>query len=316
MRIGIVGHGVVGSALSRFFSSHEAHEVVIYDKFNPAYRDSKQRRFVANADLVFVCVPTPLGSDGMSCDTSAVEECIDWIRSPVCIRSTVVPGTVDRLTRGSSRLIGFSPEYLGEQPMHPWREEADCGFLIVGGSPELTELVISAYSSTQNFGIQYYRTTARTAELCKYMENCFLAAKVAFVNQFHEIAIAFDVDFNDLRKLWLVDPRIGLSHTLVSKRRGFRGRCLPKDLAAIIAAMETRGGAPLLEAIYLYNQTVCLQSDRLVEDLATRSGDGICVGQMPGQQCTVPATTLPVLRPDSDVVRKNCVSGRCELRLR
>jgi UDP-glucose 6-dehydrogenase len=33
------------------------------------------------------------------------------------------------------------------------------------------------------------------------MENCFLAAKVSFVNQFHDIARALDVDFAELREL-------------------------------------------------------------------------------------------------------------------
>lgn len=272
MKIGVVGHGVVGSALSRFFSVYDAHQVVIYDKFQRAYRSAAQKRSVSGADLVFVCVPTPPAPDGMSCDTSAVEECVDWIGSPVCIRSTIVPGTVDRLALATSRLIGFSPEYLGEEPTHPWREEADCGFVIVGGSPELCDLVISAYACIPNPRIRYYRTTARTAELCKYMENCFLAAKVAFVNQFHEIAAAYDVDFTELRNLWLADPRIGLSHTLVSKQKGFRGRCLPKDLAAIIAAMVPCGGAPLLQAIHLYNQTVCQRADRQPDESGRLGG--------------------------------------------
>jgi len=281
MKIGIVGHGVVGSALARFFSACDAHQVVVYDKFQAAYRSAAQKRSITGSDLVFVCVPTPAGQDGMSCDTSAVEECVEWIEAPVCIRSTVIPGTVDRLTAATSRLIGFSPEYLGEQPAHPWPDEADCGFVIIGGSPEMCGLVVSAYSCVPNRAIRYYRTTARTAELCKYMENCFLAAKVAFVNQFQEIATAFDVDFNELRDLWLADPRIGSSHTLVSKQKGFRGRCLPKDLAALIAAMESSGGAPFLEAIHLYNQHVCQRADQQAEG-AERSMDGfkgtVCSG--------------------------------------
>jgi UDPglucose 6-dehydrogenase len=94
------------------------------------------------------------------------------------------------------------------------------------------------------------------------MENCFLAAKVAFVNQFFDIAQALGVDFDELRRLWLLDPRVGPSHTMVTPERGFRGRCLPKDMAALIAAMRPLGGAPLLEAVQAYNDRICSEADR------------------------------------------------------
>jgi UDPglucose 6-dehydrogenase len=94
------------------------------------------------------------------------------------------------------------------------------------------------------------------------MENCFLATKVAFVNQFFDIASAFDVDYLELRKLWLADPRVGESHTSVTEERGFRGRCLPKDISAMISGMQAHGGAPLLEAVRSYNDAVCAAADR------------------------------------------------------
>jgi hypothetical protein len=56
---------------------------------------------------------TPTAADGFSCDLSAVEECADWITPPFGIRSTVIPGTVDRLAAHTGKAIAFSPEYLG-----------------------------------------------------------------------------------------------------------------------------------------------------------------------------------------------------------
>jgi UDPglucose 6-dehydrogenase len=261
MKIGIAGHGVVGSAIACFFARRSEHELAIFDKYRPPYNTAECRESVNASGLVFVCVPTPSGPDGFACDTSAVEECLEWVLPPVCIRSTIVPGTVDRLARETGKAIVFSPEYLGEQPNHPWHVEGACGFMIVGGRPDLCDLAISAYSPCVPETFRFYRTTARTAELCKYMENCFLATKVAFVNQFFDIAGEMGIDFAELRQLWLADPRIGPTHSSVTEERGFRGRCLPKDVSALVAVMKDLGGAPLLEAVLEYNRKVCRVSD-------------------------------------------------------
>ena len=262
MKIGIVGHGVVGSAMARFFRLHPKHEVNIYDKFRPPYDDEKRKVAINASDLVFLSVPTPTGADGASCDVSAVEECLGWITPPVCIRSTIIPGTVDRLAEITGKSVAFCPVYLGEHPDHPWLEEGACGFLIVGGPTNLCDLVISVFSDLPGCNLNLYRTTARAAELCKYMENCFLAVKVAFVNQFFDIAALLAVDFAELRELWLLDHRVGVSHSFVTEERGFRGRCLPKDVSALAALMRPSGGAPLLEAVLKYNADLCESSDQ------------------------------------------------------
>src|SRR5439155_21788336 len=74
--------------------------------------------------------------------------------------------------------------------------------------------------------------------------------------EFFDLAQRFDVDFNELRELWLLDPRIGKSHTFVfPDQRGFGGRCLPKDLAAIINSAERLGyEASLLKAVLTTNE--------------------------------------------------------------
>jgi UDPglucose 6-dehydrogenase len=259
VKLGIVGYGVVGSALAKLFRA--AHEVVIFDKFLAPFSDDAHRHAVNDCDLAFLSVPTPAAGDCLSCDLSAVEECAQWIQAPLCIRSTVVPGTTDRLSALTKRPIAFSPVYIGETPDHPWRDEGACGFLIVGGPPSICDLFFLAYGPCLPSEIRFYRTSAPTAELCKYMENCFLATKVAFVNQFFDIATSLNVDFEELRNLWLLDSRVGPSHTVVTPERGFRGRCLPKDVAALIAVMGPLGGAPLLEAVHSYNERLCEEAN-------------------------------------------------------
>jgi UDPglucose 6-dehydrogenase len=255
MKIGVVGYGYVGKATAGYFE--RGHDVHLFDKYLPDHSADHNKDRINSCDLVFISVPTPTASDGSSCDLSAIEDVFGWLRAPTCIKSTIPPGTVDRLERTSHAPIAFSPEYIGESRNHPWGELESCGFVIIGGSPKIMELVRSAYEQVCHGQIEYYLTSARTAELCKYMENCFLATKVAFVNQFFDLAEVFHVDFAELRRLWLLDSRISPSHTEVTPERGFGGKCLPKDMRAIIAAStKLRSDAPLLTAVLDYNDSV------------------------------------------------------------
>lgn len=262
MTIGIIGYGVVGRALAKVFGYEPGNpQVRIYDKLLKGLNNPRHQAAIQACDVVFVAVPTPEAPDG-GCDMRAVEEVVSWVTAPMCLKSTVPPGTVDRLMAATGKRIGFSPEYVGETRWHPWKGIDSHGFVIVGGEKSLCDLVVRAYQEHLGPLVRYYMTDAKTAELCKYMENSFLATKVAFVNQFYDLARAYGVNYNELREVWLADERIGRSHTIVTEERGYRGRCLPKDIAAIIRAAKTVGGAPLLEAVDRYNDEVCQRADR------------------------------------------------------
>jgi UDP-glucose 6-dehydrogenase len=93
--------------------------------------------------------------------------------------------------------------------------------------------------------------------MAKYMENAFLAVKVAFSNEMYDLCAALDVPYEDARELWVLDPRIGSSHTLVTAERGYGGKCIPKDVAAL-CRQAADAGAPLsvLEAAESSNSRV------------------------------------------------------------
>ena len=206
-----------------------------------------------------VAVPTPSRPDG-SADVSAVEETIGWIESAhIVIRSTVPVGTTDRLRRETGKSIVFQPEYgPAETPDHPFNDPRKVRWVILGGQRADTVPVADLYKTVFNSDIAIHQTDARTAELTKYMENCFLALKVTFCNEFYDLAETFGVDYNELRELWLLDPRIGRGHTFVFPAdRGFGGRCLPKDLDALISAAHELGYDPtLLEAVVHTNRRI------------------------------------------------------------
>jgi UDPglucose 6-dehydrogenase len=95
------------------------------------------------------------------------------------------------------------------------------------------------------------------AELVKYMENCWLATQVMFGYEFSRIAQLVGADYSQVRELWALDPRVSKWHTLVMEKPGFGGKCLPKDLAGIIAASEALGFEPaVLSAVKSENDEI------------------------------------------------------------
>jgi UDPglucose 6-dehydrogenase len=252
--VAIVGFGAVGRSLAILFP-----DAAVYDPpLGLGRRDEVNR-----CRFAFVCVPTPATESG-ECDTSAVEEAAAWIESDyIVIRSTVPPGTTSRLASRFTKRIIFQPEYgPGETPDHPYQDPRAVSWIILGGPRAWTVPVCDLYKTIFSSELSIHQTDAITAELVKYMENAFLATKVAFCNEFYDLAQRDGVDYNELRELWLLDPRIGRSHTWVHPNdRGFGGKCLPKDLQAIVAYAQNRGEpAILLDSVLRSNRRIRRES--------------------------------------------------------
>jgi UDPglucose 6-dehydrogenase len=104
-------------------------------------------------------------------------------------------------------------------------------------------------------------TNTRTAEMIKYANNGFLAAKVSLINDIGNICKAFDVDAYEVAEAIGLDDRIG--ERFLRSGVGWGGSCFPKDLAAIVAAAKERGYDPaVLEAAIEVNER---QPERLLD---------------------------------------------------
>lgn len=240
--VGIVGMGHVGSIMKELFE-----DAVVYDEI----KEIGNREEVNRCQVAFICVPTPQAEDS-HCDTSIVEYVLEWLDSEVIVlRSTVPVGFTDKYRRKTGKRIVFQPEYYGETYAHPFANPRNRNWITLGGAEEDTEVVAQLYERVFTSELVIHQVDAKTAELAKYMENSFLATKVTFCNQFYDIAKAMGVSYHKLRETWLLDPRIGRSHTFVYEDdRGFGGSCLPKDLSGIIfQAQEVGVDATLLESV-------------------------------------------------------------------
>lgn len=242
MNIAIIGLGYVGTAMNKLFP-----DAVVYDE----PKCIGTRDDVNACDIAFVCVPTPENEDG-SCDTRIVEEVISWLETAtIVLRSTVPVGFTDSMTEKYNKHIVFQPEYCGETADHPYVDLSRRSWITLGGKQPYIDKVIEAYQQVYSSDVRIKIVDSRTAELAKYMENCYLAAKVIFCNEFYDIAQKMGISYNELRETWLMDERMGRSHTFVyPEKRGYDGKCLPKDVNALLSQVDDLGiDATLMKAV-------------------------------------------------------------------
>ena len=73
MNIGIIGQGYVGSAIKIGFEPH--YNIETYDKYDEDKSTCDLTELVETCKVIFVCVPTPMNTDG-TCHTDIVESVV------------------------------------------------------------------------------------------------------------------------------------------------------------------------------------------------------------------------------------------------
>lgn len=243
-KVGVIGHGRVGADTARFLA--RAHEAAVYDPAQPGHADPG---VLAGCVAAFVCVPTPALPDG-GCDVSAVEAAL---RLPpagalAVVRSTVPPDGAARLRILCGRRVVFWPETLAGESAYPtphgWDRDAGASpHFVIGGDPADTAEVVRLLLPCGGPHKRYIQTAAELACLSKYLTNAFGALKVAFCYELAEACRAAGIDWHAARELWLLDPRIGPDWTAVfdANTVPYGGKCLPKDIAALLAWCRQAG---------------------------------------------------------------------------
>jgi UDPglucose 6-dehydrogenase len=302
-KVTVIGAGYVGVPTAAVLA-HFGHEVVLAES-NPARYDLLVRgespivekgleellgeglssgklriarsaaEAVEGAEFVFLCVPTPQGSDG-SADLSFVEAVSEEIKTSlrtgaiVVNKSTVPVGTaglVERVTDRDDIKVVSNPEFLREgtavaDSLHPDR-------IVVGADdPAAAQRVGELFSAT---GAPLIVTTTTTAETIKYASNAFLATKLSFVNAIAALCEAVGADVRDLVLGLGYDKRIGFE--FLRPGPGWGGSCLPKDTAALVHIAESAGyDFALLRGAMAQNDE---QLDRVVKKITEAAGGSL-----------------------------------------
>lgn len=238
-KVAIIGFGWVGKAMYELFPKAFVYRPDREDKEAVAIA----REIANRTDVAFICVPTPNPNEG-ALDTSIVEECIAWCEaSLIVVRSTVNPGDCNRWSNKYKKAIVMQPEYLGETPNHPLLDTLNTPFIILGGHPENTRVLINLYNTVYNANVTIRQVTSKEAEIIKLSENRAIAFKVAQAQELYDVCEEAGIDYYTIREaVYGDDPRFNLWWTLIyPSRRGFNSKCIPKDIYAWCAFAESLG---------------------------------------------------------------------------
>jgi UDPglucose 6-dehydrogenase len=252
-KIGIVGNGFVGSAISAGFLL-SVEDVLIYDK-NPDKSLNTLEETVNGSDVVFVSVPTPMrnvrgGSISLEIMDTVMGEISQVNRrsdNVIVVKSTVVPGTVERYIDQYPDLnIVFNPEFLTERAAR--LDFINSARVVLGGDEKSVNLVEKLYRSRFPH-VKVIKTDPASAQFIKYMANCFFSVKVSFMNEMYQACEKINGNWDDILDGFISDGRIGNSHIDVPGHDGslgFGGKCFPKDLNAFIHFFDSIGVNPEL----------------------------------------------------------------------
>ena len=242
MKIGIIGQGFVGNAVYQKFKQY--HEVYTFDIISELCNSSFEK-IINDCKTIFICLPTPMNKDG-SCNVEIIRKVLSDLnektKALIINKSTVIPGTTEMFNEEFKNLdIVFNPEFLTERNSVEDFNTQDR--IILGGPRPATTKLKQIYSTV--FPKAYViKTGSKHAEMIKYFTNSFLATKVSFANEIHELCNALDLDYDKVVEYATLDNRLGNSHWSVPGPDGdfgYGGHCFPKDLSAIIKMGENLG---------------------------------------------------------------------------
>lgn len=224
---------------------------------------------VIDTDISFICVGTPSTDKGhLNLDAifRVSQDIAEGIKKKkgfhvVAIRSTVMPGTNEKLTtllceRSGKRIdedfcVVSNPEFLREGTAV--NDYFNPPYTLLGTrNKKAIETMKELY---KDINAPIYITDIRIAELIKYVNNTFHALKIVFANEIGKICNNLGIDSHKLIELVCSDTKLNISPAYMKSGFAYGGSCLPKDLKALATlAHDNYLECPVIENIERSNQ--------------------------------------------------------------
>lgn len=216
------------------------------------YVASSDSSVIAGADVVVICVPTPLG-DGGGPDLKAVEGAAHSVGKHlssgvlVVLESTTYPGTTDNLVRpilesyghelDKDFFLAFSPERI--DPGNATYNLRNTPKVVGGVTPESTRLAIAFYDRIVDQVVSV--RSAKEAETAKLLENTYRHINIALVNEMAKFCHELDIDLWEVIRAARTKP---FGFQAFYPGPGVGGHCIPIDPNYLSYEVERRLGYP------------------------------------------------------------------------
>lgn len=222
-KFGIIGYGFVGQS---------THKGLIYNA-EVSVHDIKYHTDISvlsETDVVFCCLPTDDRNDIAQLITELKDLKETNSSAQIVLRSTVPVGTCNRIEQETDSSIIYIPEFLRERF---WETDCMRRPVIVGNNsasmPKFLENIEKEFCSLEE------------AEILKMFSNNYATLRIAFANSFYDLSQKQNGDYNKIKNMFF---KIQQDQTYMEVpghdgKRGFGGKCLPKDLDFLIETLDT-----------------------------------------------------------------------------
>lgn len=243
LKLGVVGSGFVGGSVINGFDTPTVDTWIVDPKKT---KTTTADMISADVHIVFVCVPTPESKSG-EVDVSIVDQVLSEMNQLaysgiVVIKSTITPDFLTKFKKNYKLRLVYNPEFLTEA--NAWDDFINPPMQILGGKWRDCDIVEKAYVRHSKVKIvPTFKTDLISASLLKYTINSYLATKVTFMNEIHELhqKTGAGSTWDQFTDMLQRDVRIGSSHLRVpgpDGKFGFGGHCFPKDTAGLLSYAE------------------------------------------------------------------------------
>jgi len=244
--------------------------------------NANQDEAILHSDLSFVCVGTPSQPNG-NLDLTYIRRVCELIgkslkikptRHTIVIRSTILPGTMRQIVipsleehSGKKAGIDFgicnNPEFLREGSAV--KDFNSPPKTVIGEFDRASgDILAGLYEKLE---APLVRTDLETAEMVKYVDNCWHALKVGFANEIGNLCKSVSVDSHEVMKIFCQDKKLNISPAYLTPGFAFGGSCLPKDLRALAYKARTNDlQLPILNAVLPSNELQISRGLELIKE--------------------------------------------------
>ena len=241
IKVGIIGCGFVGGALKTWLEENNSANVEVLVSDPPkGFNDD-----LSTVDVAFLQIHVPTEDDGTQ-DLTLMKQLIKGLPDvTVFVRTTILPGTSDMLSRETGHRVCYMPEFLTERThITDFRTQP----MVFTGEEGLLTKIFK--------GKRHCVMTPLEAEITKYSHNVFGAYKVTYFNAVREYCEKMGADWAKVHTGCLLSGYINDTHTYVpgpDGKFGYGGKCFPKDVNAFTIMTQGTALGTLLTPLHALN---------------------------------------------------------------